>query len=133
VHGPILRTVLVDDEPIARQVLEDEVTETPGVVVVGQPESSSQAGEVGGSLRKDLVCLGIQVPKRRREFFIPRVLRKEKLSVSDLDTVLAFAYHPQDPGAVAQRLSKAFTSLLVPGLLIDGLAFEASRRYPVSG
>ena len=62
VRDSALRTVLVDDEPIARRILEEELAEVPGVVVVGQAENGRAAIELINSRRPDLVLLDIQMP-----------------------------------------------------------------------
>jgi len=62
VRDSTIRTVLVDDEPIARRILEEELAEIPGVAVLGQAENGRAAVEMINSLRPDLVLLDIQMP-----------------------------------------------------------------------
>jgi len=57
-----LRTVLVDDEPIARRILEEELAEIPGVTIIGRAENGRQAVEVINALHPELVLLDIQMP-----------------------------------------------------------------------
>lgn len=57
-----LRTVLVDDEPIARSILQEELTELPGVLVVGQADNGRAAIDMINELCPDLVLLDIQMP-----------------------------------------------------------------------
>lgn len=59
---PLLRTLVVDDEPIARQVLLDGLAEAGGVRVVGEASDGRQAIERIASLRPDLIFLDIQMP-----------------------------------------------------------------------
>lgn len=57
-----IRTVIVDDEPMARHVLEDELAEIPDIRIVGQAGNGNEAVDLIGSLRPDLVFLDIQMP-----------------------------------------------------------------------
>lgn len=57
-----LRTVVVDDEPIARQILHEALSEIADVRVVGEADNGMQAIELINSLRPDLVLLDIQMP-----------------------------------------------------------------------
>jgi two-component system, LytTR family, response regulator len=59
---PVLRTLLVDDEPVARQILREELAELPGVEVQGEAENGAQALVMIEALRPDLVLLDIQMP-----------------------------------------------------------------------
>lgn len=62
VRDSAIRTVLVDDEPIARRILQEELSEIPGVVITGQAENGRAAIELINSQRPDLVLLDIQMP-----------------------------------------------------------------------
>jgi two-component system, LytTR family, response regulator len=57
-----MRTLIVDDEPIARSVLREELEALPGVTVVGEAENGKQALEQIAELRPDLVFLDLQMP-----------------------------------------------------------------------
>ena len=70
---------------------------------------------------------------RWREFFVPRILKKEKLSVADIDNVPGFSFREEDTAAVTGRLVVAFLGLLIPVLLILMPALGSLRRYPVAG
>jgi DNA-binding LytR/AlgR family response regulator len=57
-----LRTLIVDDEPIARKVLREELEGIAGVEIVGEAENGTGAlGEIA-LLRPDLVLLDLQMP-----------------------------------------------------------------------
>jgi DNA-binding LytR/AlgR family response regulator len=58
----ILRVLIVDDEPIAREVLRDELAGYADVEVVGEAENGPEAVERIGELRPDLVLLDLQMP-----------------------------------------------------------------------
>jgi DNA-binding LytR/AlgR family response regulator len=62
VRDSALRTVLVDDEPIARHILREELAEIPDVTIVGQAEHGKAAVELINAQRPVLVLLDIQMP-----------------------------------------------------------------------
>jgi DNA-binding LytR/AlgR family response regulator len=57
-----LKALVVDDEPIARQVMREELQDVPDVEVVGEAENGAQALERIGELAPDLVFLDLQMP-----------------------------------------------------------------------
>ena len=57
-----LRVLIVDDEPIAREVLREELTAYPDVEIVGEAENGPEALERIAELRPDLVLLDLQMP-----------------------------------------------------------------------
>lgn len=61
-QGSVLRTLVVDDEPIARHILREELAELPGIQVIGEADNGLKATEMIGSLRPDLVFLDVQMP-----------------------------------------------------------------------
>jgi DNA-binding LytR/AlgR family response regulator len=60
--GNPLRTLLVDDEPVARRVLKEELQELEEIDVVGEAENGVQALERIDALAPDLVFLDLQMP-----------------------------------------------------------------------
>ena len=58
----MLRALIVDDEPIARQVLREELDHQAGVEVVGEAGTGRAALERIASLRPDVVFLDLQMP-----------------------------------------------------------------------
>lgn len=57
-----MRTLIVDDEPIARQVLREELEICPDVRIVGEAENGDLALEQIANLEPDLVFLDLQMP-----------------------------------------------------------------------
>ena len=58
----VMRTLIVDDEPIARLVLRQQLEAHPGVDVVGEAEDGEQALDLIRKLAPDLVFLDLQMP-----------------------------------------------------------------------
>jgi two-component system, LytTR family, response regulator len=58
----VMKTLIVDDEPIARRVLREELETVPDVVIVGEAENGKQALKQIAVLRPDLVLLDLQMP-----------------------------------------------------------------------
>lgn len=57
-----LRTLIVDDEPIARRVLREELESIDGVEVVGEADNGKRALEEIERSKPDLVFLDLQMP-----------------------------------------------------------------------
>lgn len=57
-----LKTLIVDDEPIARRVLREELELIPDITIVGEAENGRDALEQIASLQPDLVFLDLQMP-----------------------------------------------------------------------
>src|ERR1700730_8371192 len=58
----VMKTLIVDDEPIARRVLREELETVPEVLIVGEAENGKQALEKIAALKPDLVFLDLQMP-----------------------------------------------------------------------
>ena len=58
----MLRVLIVDDEPIARQVLRDELNHQSGVEVIGEAATGHTALEHIATLRPDVLFLDLQMP-----------------------------------------------------------------------
>jgi DNA-binding LytR/AlgR family response regulator len=58
-----LRTIIVDDEPMARKGLEEDLREIGFIVIAGIAENSFQAIEMVIALQPDLLLLDIEMPR----------------------------------------------------------------------
>jgi DNA-binding LytR/AlgR family response regulator len=61
-HDAALRTIVVDDEKLARDRVRDFLRPLDGVEVVGEASNGPEAVQLIDSLRPDLVLLDIQMP-----------------------------------------------------------------------
>jgi two-component system, LytTR family, response regulator len=86
----VMRTLIVDDEPIARRVLREELETVPDVMIVGEAENGRQALQQITQLQPDLVLLDLQMPVMGG-FEVVRKLRGEHLPVVVIIT--AFDQH----------------------------------------
>lgn len=57
-----MKTLIVDDEPLARKVLREELELLPNIEIAGEAEGGEAALDLIGSLRPDLVFLDLQMP-----------------------------------------------------------------------
>src|SRR5262245_41043025 len=57
-----IRTLIVDDEPVARQVLREELAFFPDIEVVAEADNGARALDQIGSLKPDLVFLDLHMP-----------------------------------------------------------------------
>src|ERR1700689_4632551 len=57
-----LKTLIVDDEPIARKILREELELIQDVEVIGEAGDAAEALEKIGSQQPDLVLLDLQIP-----------------------------------------------------------------------
>lgn len=58
-----MRVLIVDDEPIARRVLRQELESVPGVEIAGEAEDGIAALEQISATRADLVFLDLEMPR----------------------------------------------------------------------
>jgi two-component system, LytTR family, response regulator len=62
VNARTLKTLIVDDEPVARKVLREGLETMPDVEIAGEAENGKQALEKIAQLKPDLVFLDLQMP-----------------------------------------------------------------------
>ena len=58
-----IKTLIVDDEPLARQGVRAFLADEPDVAVVGECADGAEAVKMTGQLRPDLVFLDVQMPR----------------------------------------------------------------------
>ncbi|MGC4051505.1 MAG: LytTR family DNA-binding domain-containing protein [Paludibaculum sp.] len=95
-----MNILIVDDEPIARQILRELLEDLPGVTLAGEAATGLEAVEQIARLHPDLVLLDLQMPGLDG-FSVARTLRGESLPI--VIFVTAFETHALqafDTGAV---------------------------------
>jgi two-component system, LytTR family, response regulator len=97
----VLRTLIVDDEPIARRVLREELEAIAGIELAGEADSGSAAIRAIADRRPDLVFLDLQMPGMGG-FDVVRSLRQaEHLPVFVIVTAFdQYAIDAFDAGAI---------------------------------
>jgi two-component system, LytTR family, response regulator len=95
-----LRTLIVDDESIARKVLREELELHPAITLVGEADNGQAALDMIASLRPDLVFLDLQMPSMTG-FEVMRALKPGPLPVIVVVTAYdKYAVEALDAGAV---------------------------------
>jgi two-component system, LytTR family, response regulator len=59
---PGIKTLIVDDEPVARRLLREELELIPEIVILGEASNGREALQKIGKLKPDLVFLDLQMP-----------------------------------------------------------------------
>jgi DNA-binding LytR/AlgR family response regulator len=85
-----MKTLIVDDEPVARQILREELTLVPTVSLIGEAKDGPEAVRMIVDLQPDLVFLDLQMPEFDG-FEVVRRLRGTRLPV--IVVVTAFHQH----------------------------------------
>ena len=58
----VLRTLIVDDEPVARKILREDLEFIEGVEVIGEADDGASALSQIAELKPDLVLLDLHMP-----------------------------------------------------------------------
>lgn len=124
--APLLRTLIVDDEPVARKVLREELEVHPAIEIVGEAENGMQAVEQIRTLRPDLVFLDLQMPGLTGF----EVLRKLEQGGGPLPVVVIVTAYDQH--AVAALDAGAVDYLLKP-VAEDRLRRSIDRALQLKG
>jgi two-component system LytT family response regulator len=121
----VLKTLIVDDEPIARRVLREELEQFDNVLVVGEAEDGVTALAAILALRPDLVLLDLQMPGLGGFDVIRRLRAKRHIPVIVIVTAWdQYAIQAFEAGAV-DYLLKPVTQ--------DRLAQAVERATKVHG
>lgn len=132
-----MNVLIVDDEPIARQILRELLEEHPGVTLAGEASTGLEAVEQIARLHPDVVLLDLQMPGLDG-FSVARTLRGDSLPI--VIFVTAFETHALqafDTGAVDYLLKPVRKERLTAALekartQIAGLKSEPPPPPPVA-
>ncbi len=119
----VIRTLIVDDEPLAREGIRQQLQSYPDVEIVGEGSDGIQAVEMIENAKPDLVFLDIQMPERDG-FGVIEEIGPEHMPVVifvtayDEHALRAFEIHaldyllkPLDPERFREALSRARNQL----------------------
>ena len=95
-----MRALLVDDEPVARRVLREELDAVGGMDVVGEAENGRAALELIGVLTPDVLFLDLQMPVMNGFETIAQLAGSSLPAVVILTAYDEFAIKAFDAGAV---------------------------------
>jgi len=112
-----LRALIVDDEPVARRVLREEIELQPGMEVVGEADDGVRALEEIAAQQPDVVFLDLQMPRMGGFEVIQRLQHGAHLPV--IIVVTAFDQHAiraLDAGALDYLLKPVSPARLVQAL-----------------
>ncbi|MFN3323585.1 MAG: LytR/AlgR family response regulator transcription factor [Bryobacteraceae bacterium] len=132
-----MRVLIVDDEPIARQVLREQLAEFPEIEIVGEASSGLEAVEQVDRLDPALLFLDLQMPELDG-FAVARSLRDERLPL--IVFVTAFEKHALqafESGAVDYLLKPVRRERLASALekaraQLAGLGGQPRRQAPAA-
>ena len=68
-----------------------------------------------------------------QDFFIPRIMRRERFAPADYDAIPAFRFREQPLAAVAPRAGEGVAGLLAPAAALALVGLASLRRYPITG
>jgi DNA-binding LytR/AlgR family response regulator len=112
-----VRALIVDDEPVARRVLREELEAHPGIVVAGEAADGPRALEAIGALKPDLVFLDLQMPEMNGFEVIQRLPKGSHLPVFIIVTAYdRYAIQAFDAGAVDYLLKPVRQNRLAQSL-----------------
>jgi DNA-binding LytR/AlgR family response regulator len=124
--------VIADDEPVARQVLREELSEFRGVEIVGEASNGAEAMECVSRLAPDVVFLDLQMPELDG-FAVARSLRPGALPL--VIYVTAFEKHALEAfetGAVDYLLKPVRHTRLEAALQKASAQLAGLRPPPVA-
>jgi len=140
----LLRTLIVDDEPVARRVLREELEAHASIEIVGEAQNGLQAVDLVRTLQPDLVFLDLQMPGLTG-FEALRKIESAGIPLPVVVVVTAYDQHAVealDAGAVdyllkpvaEDRLRKAIDRALAlkgkPGPIAESVAGAINAATP---
>ncbi len=142
----MLRALIVDDEPIARQVLRDELDHQPDVEVVGEAATGLAALERIATLRPDVVFLDLQMPgmtgfeviqKMPLGSHVPVVIvvtAYDQHAIEALDAgAVDYLLKPVREARLQKALDRARQLVRAPAVAADAVARLEQSTSPVPG
>jgi DNA-binding LytR/AlgR family response regulator len=117
VTAKLIRALIVDDEPLARRVLREELELQPDVEIVGEAETGTQALAEISALQPDLVFLDLQMPEMGGFEVIQQLRGGQHLPVIVVVTAYdQYAIKAFDEGAIDYLLKPVGQTRLVQTL-----------------
>src|SRR5258708_10695684 len=99
--GIPLKTLIVDDEPIARRVLREELESIAGVEIIGEADNGAVALDKIAEHRPDLVLLDLQMPAMGGLDVVRNIRSGTHMPVIVIVTAYdKYARQAFDPGAI---------------------------------
>lgn len=97
----MLRTLIVDDEPVARKVLREELEAIDGIEIIGEADNGTAALEQIEAQQPDLVLLDLQMPAMSGLEVVNQLRRGERIPVIVIVTAYdQYALEAFDAGAI---------------------------------
>jgi ABC-2 type transport system permease protein len=100
--------------------------------IVAQAALNDIAG-ASGHRHRHFIGLADRFHSEWRAWFVPRILKREKLTAADIGALPTFAFHEEPVDKVASRALWALAGLIAPAIIVAFVSFVALRRYPVVG
>jgi DNA-binding LytR/AlgR family response regulator len=135
----VVKALIVDDEPIARQILREQLEDFPDVEILGEAGAGFEAVEQIGRLHPDVVFLdlqmpeldGLQVARRLRGFGRPLVIyvtafQRHALEAFETGAV-DYLLKPVRRERLGEALAKAKTQLAGLGAAPSNVEAPAAR------
>ena len=120
------------DEQLARQQQLVDRLRYLSPAIIAQSAFNDLAGSSGHRYNHFLTQVN-QYHRRWRDFFVPRILKKEPFSPDDIDKLPTFSFQEEDISAVRWRLLEALAGLSLLVGLVTIPALRALKRYPIAG
>lgn len=127
---PPIRTLIVDDEPIARRVLRDQLEAFPEVQIVGEAENGREACEKIAELQPDLVLLDLEMPAMNGFELVRKLHASPPPAIVIVTAYNEHAIRAFEAGAIDYLLKPASEARLKTALDRVRAALPAERQPP---